>query len=512
MSSNSAVLIRLYPNKHTEKLLMACCRYRNRFYNALAYWWNSTRRACSESYARFCEANESDEAQKEFSKTLPWPSKKLSKEGLNDTCLRVMLDKVPSKMRFACTHDFTDIVKKGKDKGLTKNYGDVFRLNAVYMPAMFGESPACASVSSWCKEDFARAVNMTFASTNKRDAKGTPSIKPRRMSDGMTFKVSMASLEIRRDSKDRISAIRVPFLSGKKRKSENENAEWIKCSLSDSLFERAQSVSAITIQCRNGKWFGSLSVFSEQKPHVDTGLECGIDLGVKTAATIAENRCCNADASDDRHAKLDMPVERIRELEKRIDYLKRQQSRRIKVWMKQNADGAAKGLSMTTAKGDRAHNAVAVYTRNYQSNSYRKTEKRIASLNMKIANIRKNWHEQTSRYLADRYDFIGLEDLNVSGMLKNSRLARSITRTGFYNFRMAVQRKAGIDRVTYINRFAPSSKACSHCGYRNNDLKLDDREWTCPQCGTHHDRDENAASNIRPSRQRETESRMPQRG
>lgn len=97
---------------------------------------------------------------------------------------------------------------------------------------------------------------------------------------------------------------------------------------------------------------------------------------------------------------------------------------------------------------------------------------------------------------------VGLEDLNVKGMTKNKRLSRSIKRIGFYKIRTAIERKMGKDNVVYLNRFAPSSQICSHCGYRNKAVKdLNVREWTCPSCGHHHDRDENAASNIRPSMQ-----------
>ena len=91
-----------------------------------------------------------------------------------------------------------------------------------------------------------------------------------------------------------------------------------------------------------------------------------------------------------------------------------------------------------------------------------------------------------------------MEDLNTSGMLKNHKLAKAIQEVGFYRFRMTLSNKAlqNDKRVVLINRFYPSSKTCNKCGYINKDLKLSDRYWYCPKCGTYHDRDKNAAINI----------------
>ena len=91
-----------------------------------------------------------------------------------------------------------------------------------------------------------------------------------------------------------------------------------------------------------------------------------------------------------------------------------------------------------------------------------------------------------------------MEDLNVKGMMKNHKLAEAISEMNFGEFRRILQYKAlwcGRD-VLFVDRFYPSSKTCNHCGYVNKKLKLSDRQWTCPECGTHHDRDINAAVNI----------------
>ena len=91
-----------------------------------------------------------------------------------------------------------------------------------------------------------------------------------------------------------------------------------------------------------------------------------------------------------------------------------------------------------------------------------------------------------------------MEDLNVKGMLRNHNIAKAISEVGFYKFKEILSTKALANdkKVLLVDRFYPSSKTCSVCGYKKQDLKLSDRSWVCPQCGTKHDRDINAAVNI----------------
>ena len=91
-----------------------------------------------------------------------------------------------------------------------------------------------------------------------------------------------------------------------------------------------------------------------------------------------------------------------------------------------------------------------------------------------------------------------MEDLNVQGMLKNHKLAKAIQEVGFYRFKQLLEDKArnNYKEVVFVGRFYPSSKTCHKCGYMNRKLTLNDREWACPICGAHHDRDLNAAINI----------------
>jgi putative transposase len=128
-----------------------------------------------------------------------------------------------------------------------------------------------------------------------------------------------------------------------------------------------------------------------------------------------------------------------------------------------------------------------------------KTQRRLARLHARIANIRANALHQLTTMLVERFDVIAIEDLNVAGMLKNHKLARAIADMGFGEFRRQLEYKAAQrgKTVIVVNRWYPSSKLCSACGYKMEKMPLAVREWICPRCQTHHDRDVNAAINLR---------------
>lgn len=124
---------------------------------------------------------------------------------------------------------------------------------------------------------------------------------------------------------------------------------------------------------------------------------------------------------------------------------------------------------------------------------------KIAKLYRSITNQRNDMLHKLSTYLIHSYDNICLEDLNVEGMMRNHHLAKSIQSVGWTTFVNMLNYKSEHKgkNVIFIGRFEPSSKLCHNCGYINKDLTLRDREWICPICGEHHDRDINAAINIK---------------
>ena len=197
----------------------------------------------------------------------------------------------------------------------------------------------------------------------------------------------------------------------------------------------------------------------------------GIDLGVKTFAVLS-------DGTEYENPKF------LEEVSRRLAIAQRTMARRFK-------------------KGSKE-----------QSKRYYEAKLEVAKLHQKIANKRKDYQHNISNEIITKYDTIALEDLNVKGMSTSSKgtietpgkkvaqksgLNKAILDTGMSSFKSMLQYKAEWSgkNILEINRFEPSSKKCSNCGTVNKSLTLKDREWDCEECGTHHDRDHNAAINIK---------------
>ena len=132
------------------------------------------------------------------------------------------------------------------------------------------------------------------------------------------------------------------------------------------------------------------------------------------------------------------------------------------------------------------------------SKNKEKAKKRLARFHQRLSNIKENYLHKVSNTLLNENQVICMENLNVKGMIKNHNLARSIQEISLSRFEIILKYKSNWYERSLINidRFFPSSKTCSDCGFINNELKLSDREWVCKSCGVIHDRDNNAAINI----------------
>ena len=201
------------------------------------------------------------------------------------------------------------------------------------------------------------------------------------------------------------------------------------------------------------RWFISLTVEIEHvAPIRENQAVVGVDLGIKALATL----------SDDT-PPIESPKALGRNL-KRLRRLSRSLSRKLK--------GSANRL---------------------------KAKAKLARLHARIANIRHDALHKLTTDLVKRFDTIGIEDLNVRGMMANRHLARAIADVGMSEFGRQLTYKAIMhgSRVVMADRWFPSSKKCSHCGHLHADLKLSDREWRCEACGVIHDRDRNGAINLK---------------
>ena len=199
------------------------------------------------------------------------------------------------------------------------------------------------------------------------------------------------------------------------------------------------------------RWFVSLTVNVDHvTPVRETQAACGVDLGVKALATLSDGTT----------------IEGPKALSRNLKILRRR--------------SRAHGRKM---KG---------------SANRRKSAARLARLHARIANIRRDAIHKATTRIVRQFDIVGIEDLNVRGMITNSRLSWAVADVGLSEFRRQVEYKAALygARVVLVDRWYPSSKTCSDCGWVHKALALSDREWACDGCGVIHDRDHNAAVNL----------------
>jgi len=207
-----------------------------------------------------------------------------------------------------------------------------------------------------------------------------------------------------------------------------------------------------TVSEQAGRWYVSIQMEEEQeKPTPTATTAIGVDLGIKTLATLSDGTTFENPRALKHHLK-------------KLKRLERVKSRR--------------------KKGGKNRD---------------KARKAIAKVHARIAHIRKDAGHKLTSYLVKNHAQVAIEDLNVAGMIKNHCLAQAVSDSNFGEIRRQLEYKAqwyGVQIVT-IDRFYPSSKTCSACKWIDEDLKLSDRTFTCRDCGQVLDRDLNAAINIR---------------
>ena len=218
--------------------------------------------------------------------------------------------------------------------------------------------------------------------------------------------------------------------------------------------------SATVSRHASGKYYISLLCKEEINELPKTNSAIGIDLGITDFAILSDGQKIDNNKFTSK-------------MEKKLKREQRKLSKRALL-------AKNKGIPLSEAK------------------NYQKQKRKVARLHEKVMNQRTDFLNKLSTEIIKNHDIICIEDLNVKGMLRNHKLARSISDVSWSSFVAKLQYKADWygREIIKVNQWFPSSQICSECGHKDGKKSLDIREWTCPICHTHHDRDINASINI----------------
>jgi len=288
-----------------------------------------------------------------------------------------------------------------------------------------GESTSLQQV---CR-DLVQAFNKFFKENN-----GFPKFKAKKHTRN-SFRLQNNNNSIRIEN----NKIKLPKLGWIKFKTSNEYKEIL----------LNYKINNVTVEFKNGKYYAVVNVESTHKQLPEAKVAVGIDMGLKTFATLSNGL---------KIANLDVTYE----------------DEMIKKYQR----------SLSRKKHD--------------SNNYRKELKKYWKWIDKKTNKIQDYIDKISHEIVLEYQTICMENINIKGMMKNNKLSSKLQRISISKFVDTLKYKSSWNKRNFIqiDRFYPSSKLCRICGYKFNDLTLDMRKWTCPDCNTTHDRDVNAAINI----------------
>lgn len=349
---------------------------------------------------------------------------------------RSLLVQCAGAARFVYNWGLTDRIEKREKEIKTSKYDQTVRFNAI-------KDKLCPWIRQYpYKLVESEFINLEAAYQNffRRVKQGTekpgfPKFKSK--------KKGVGSFTLRVGIKAKKDAVKLPRIG------------WFELKEKGYIPTEGIKILSATISEKAGRWFVSIQVEQEIEVTQATAEPVGVDLGIKTLAV-----CSSGQSFENPKA--------LKQAQKKLRRLQRELARR-----------------------------------KTGGNNREKTKQKIANLHYRIANIRKDTlHKTTSSITAinkqDRPSVVVIEDLNISGMVKNRNLAQAISDVGMGEFRRQIEYKtlwAG-ENLLIAPRFFASSKTCSDCGVINKELTLAHRYWTCI-CGSYHDRDKNASYNLR---------------
>lgn len=319
------------------------------------------------------------------------------------------------------------------------------------------------SIAPWYGENSKEAYdsglrNLSNAVTRYyKKVSGKPNYKHKKYSDteGVTFSTGARYLDLatkRHFTLPRIGKVRLHERARK--------LAWL-------LAQEGATLGNITVKRSRARWYLSLNLtvtedtwlkYHAQRTKRDKKKVVGVDLGIKHAAVFSDGTVIENKKSYEKQLR------KLRRLNKELSRRRKYDKR----------------------------------TGEVPSNRYLKTKNKLTRVYAGITNTEADFAHKLSKRLIDEYEIIGLEDLNVAGMVRNRSLSRRISHASFGRLRQFITHKAGWygSRVVLMDRFYPSSKTCSGCGVVKTKLPLSERSYSCDDCGLFIDRDLNAALNI----------------
>lgn len=334
---------------------------------------------------------------------------------------------------------------------INQRYQNNKELKMLSYPKLSALLPVLKSEHTWLKDVDSVAVQCavkTLSETFDRFFKGYssyPKFKSKKISK-QSYLSTIRSNNIRFN--DNQHYIKLPKLG------------WIKCKASIQHIENSRIKSVTVKRKATGHYYISLLVESDNQTLPKTNQSVGIDLGLTHLAITSDGKKYN---SQRLHLKY----------QKQLHYWEKRVARR-------RLNAIKNSIPLQDAK------------------NYQKARRQIARIHEKIAHTRKDYIHKITTDLVENYDVIVIEDLKTSNLLKNHHLARSIASQSWHQFKTILKYKCERygKQLHCVNPYK-TSQYCSHCGYDSGKKSLDIRQWRCPSCHTDHDRDINAAKNIK---------------